>query len=415
MRASASGRAARRLVAAAAVVLALATVAAGVALGFAGPVRALPPAQPGAARPPGKSALFLLVEDKPRSSGRPPSGNRRRGQRVRGVPRGPLGARTSRALRPGRRRPDPPVDGDAGTTRASGSTSTRTGRTSSTSRPPRAAAARLQHDRPHPPLYHPIAAAVVAVGLDAGALGWMAALWGMLRLVLIWVGLERWLPESRLARVVALALAAVVPAAAHLDGMITNETLVMLLSAAVLVVAPSAIAAARTGRVGPMVGLALLLGLALMAKVSASVLRDSVAVAIGLEIAHAGRRRRGAGAARPGAAADRRCAGAGRHRGAVVRAQPGPLRADGAQRLRGIAEAEPGAIRGDAVLRSPAARLLRGLELRHLRSPDLSDRHQAERAVLPRAARDHVQRLLRLQLLGRRPVREAIAGCRRRA
>jgi hypothetical protein len=112
----------------------------------------------------------------------------------------------------------------------------------------------------------------------------MSALWGMLRLALIWVALERWLPESRLARVVALALAAVLPAAAHLDGMITNETLVMLMSAAVFVVAPSAIAGARTGRVGPMLGLAVLLALALMSKVSASVLVVSIAVAIGLEI-----------------------------------------------------------------------------------------------------------------------------------
>jgi hypothetical protein len=137
---------------------------------------------------------------------------------------------------------------------------------------------------PHPPLYHLIAAALVARGLDAGALGWLGALWGMLRLGLVWVALERWLPESRLARVVALALAAVLPAAAHLDGMITNETLVMLMSAAVFVVAPSAIAGARSGRVGPMLGLGLLLALALMSKVSASVLLVSIAAAIGLEI-----------------------------------------------------------------------------------------------------------------------------------
>ena len=125
---------------------------------------------------------------------------------------------------------------------------------------------------------------MVGRGLDAGALGWMAALWGMLRLGLVWVGLEKWLPESRLARVVALALSAVLPAAAHLDGMITNETLVMLMSAAVFVVAPSAIAGARTGRIGPMLGLGVLLALALMSKVSASVLIAAVAAAIGLEI-----------------------------------------------------------------------------------------------------------------------------------
>ncbi len=138
-----------------------------------------------------------------------------------------------------------------------------------------------------PPLFYVIAAAVVARGLDAGALGWLGALWGVARLALIWVGLEKWLPGSRLARVTALALAAVLPASAHLDGMITNETLLMLLSAAVIVVAPSAIAAARTGRVAPMVGLSLLLALALMSKVSASVLVMSIAVAVGLEIVRA--------------------------------------------------------------------------------------------------------------------------------
>jgi len=137
------------------------------------------------------------------------------------------------------------------------------------------------------PLYYVIAAAMVARGLDAGAVGWLGALWGVARLALIWAGLEKWLPESRLARVIALALAAVLPASAHLDGMITNETLVMLVSAAVFVAAPSAIAAARTGGVAPMVGLSLLLALAVMSKVSAFVLLVAIAGAIGIEIVRA--------------------------------------------------------------------------------------------------------------------------------
>jgi len=137
------------------------------------------------------------------------------------------------------------------------------------------------------PLYYVIAAAMVARGLDAGAVGWLGALWGVARLALIWAGLEKWLPESRLARVTALALAAVLPASAHLDGMITNETLVMLVSAAVFVAAPSAIAAARTGGVAPMVGLSLLLALAVMSKVSAFVLLVAIAGAIGIEIVRA--------------------------------------------------------------------------------------------------------------------------------
>ena len=185
---------------------------------------------------------------------------------------------------------------------------------------------------PHPPLYHLIAAVVVGRGLDAGALGWMAALWGMLRLGLVWVGLEKWLPESRMARVVALALAAVLPAAAHLDGMITNETLVMLMSAAVFVVAPSAIAGAdRPDGSDAGVGRAARAG------------ADEQGVGVG---ADRRRRRRdrsrdrphpaavgmGTGAARAGAAAHRRRAGLCRRRGAVVRAQRGPLRNGGAQR-----------------------------------------------------------------------------------
>ena len=206
---------------------------------------------------------------------------------------------------------------------------------------------------PHPPLYHLIAALVVGRGLDAGALGWMAALWGMLRLGLVWVGLEKWLPESRLARVVALALAAVLPAAAHLDGMITNETLVMLLSAAVLVVAPSAIAARANRPDRPDAGPGVLLALALMSKVSAPVLIGSVGAAIGLEIVRT----------RPPSVVDGRSRVRARRSSPVRWCWPPsrgrcscatwPLYGQAApSAYEGIAEAEPGAVRGDAVPRS---------------------------------------------------------------
>jgi 4-amino-4-deoxy-L-arabinose transferase-like glycosyltransferase len=139
----------------------------------------------------------------------------------------------------------------------------------------------------HPPLYYVIAAALVALGLDAGALGWLAALWGIARLVVIWAALEKWLPESRLARVAALAIAAVLPAAAHLDGMVTNEALGMLLAAIALLLVPSAIAGARTGRIAPMIRLAVVLGLAVLTKLTALILIVSVAAAVGLEILRA--------------------------------------------------------------------------------------------------------------------------------
>ena len=147
------------------------------------------------------------------------------------------------------------------------------------------------------------------------------------------------------------------PIGAHLDGMITNETLVMLMSAAVLVAAPAAIAAAREGRVAPVAGLALLLGLAVMSKVSALVLVISIAAAIGLEIARAGASWWQALRARL------RPLVAGTLVLAVV---AGPFFARnvalygqvGADRLRRFRQGEPGVVREDPVPRAPPARLL---------------------------------------------------------
>ncbi|HVV52974.1 MAG TPA: hypothetical protein VHO06_25155, partial [Polyangia bacterium] len=137
----------------------------------------------------------------------------------------------------------------------------------------------------HPPLYHVIAALLVGRGLGPGALGWLAVLLGILRLLVVWVGLERWLPESRLARVVALFTAAVLPAAVQLDGMVTNEPLSTLFCALAIVAAPAAIEGLRAGRVAPTAWLALWLGLALITKISAVVLVVSLLVAVAVDVA----------------------------------------------------------------------------------------------------------------------------------
>ncbi|HEX3903579.1 MAG TPA: glycosyltransferase family 39 protein [Polyangia bacterium] len=136
----------------------------------------------------------------------------------------------------------------------------------------------------HPPLYYLIGAALVKLGLGPGALGWLAALLGVCRLVVVWIGLERWLPESRLARVVALFTAAVLPVGVQLDGMVSNETLSTLLCALALVAAPAAVEAARAGRSKPVAWLALWLGLALITKVSATVLVLALLLALALDL-----------------------------------------------------------------------------------------------------------------------------------
>ncbi len=137
----------------------------------------------------------------------------------------------------------------------------------------------------HPPLYYFLLAAMIKAGLGLGAAGWLAALLGVVRLVVVWIGLERWLPESRLARVVALFTAAVIPVGVQLDGMVTNETLSTLLCALAIVAAPAAVEGARAGRVKPAAWLALWIGLAMITKFSASVLIAAVLLAAALDAA----------------------------------------------------------------------------------------------------------------------------------
>jgi hypothetical protein len=139
----------------------------------------------------------------------------------------------------------------------------------------------------HPPLYYFLAAMALRLGLGLGALGWLAALLGVGRLAVVWVGLERWLPESRLARCVALATAAVLPVGVQLDGMVSNETLSTLLCALAIVGMPAAVEGARTGRVKPFAWLALWLGLALITKISATALIAALVLALALEIRRA--------------------------------------------------------------------------------------------------------------------------------
>jgi hypothetical protein len=136
----------------------------------------------------------------------------------------------------------------------------------------------------HPPLYYLLAALQMKLGLAPGSLGWTAAVLGIGRLIVVWIGLERWLPESRLARVVALFTAAVLPVGVQLDGMVTNETLSTLLCALAIVALPAAVEGARTGRVKPAAWLALWIGLALITKISASALILALILAVALEI-----------------------------------------------------------------------------------------------------------------------------------
>jgi 4-amino-4-deoxy-L-arabinose transferase-like glycosyltransferase len=124
----------------------------------------------------------------------------------------------------------------------------------------------------HPPLYYWWAGRAVALGLSDQQLGIFSIACGVARLALLWLGLELCVP-NKLARRVALALAVVLPASVHLDGMMTSEALNNLLAVTAMLLVVAVWRTTRTrARLGWATALGLTLGLSLLTKVSGFVL-----------------------------------------------------------------------------------------------------------------------------------------------
>jgi hypothetical protein len=127
----------------------------------------------------------------------------------------------------------------------------------------------LSRETFQPPLYYLLAAAshlpmtrVAGLSIAAGAL----------RLLIVWLGLELYLP-SRLARCVALAVVAVLPASVHLDGMVGGEALSNLFAACAILLAPRLFCEGSRRR-------GMLLGCALGASLAAALLTKVSSLAI---------------------------------------------------------------------------------------------------------------------------------------
>lgn len=120
----------------------------------------------------------------------------------------------------------------------------------------------------HPPFFYVLAAALVRLGGGPSAVQMISIVAGMVRLPLLWLGFEIAMPGARVARRVALALAAVLPVAVHMDGTVSGESLGATLVALALVFVPSAFGEGRRATAaGVVVGI--VLGLALLTKVTA--------------------------------------------------------------------------------------------------------------------------------------------------
>ena len=141
----------------------------------------------------------------------------------------------------------------------------------------------------HPPLY-PLLAGLVARSTWTTPHDWAAIslFAGCLRLALIYVGLRLYLPGQRMARIVALAIAVVLPASVHSDVMLTNEPLSGLLVMVALVLVPPSFRAQGRSRWLAGAALGLALGLAALVKVSALVIVAAVGLGTLVELARNG-------------------------------------------------------------------------------------------------------------------------------
>src|SRR5262245_38730782 len=135
----------------------------------------------------------------------------------------------------------------------------------------------------HPPLYHVTAAGLVKLGVSYQNLTWLSFACGVIRLGLIWCGLE-WYLQRRPARIVALALAAVLPTSILIDGTVSNETMNGMFSAAAMLLLPRALRATGGRRWRFACALGLVIGLGALAKVSALVFLVVLGIGVVLDL-----------------------------------------------------------------------------------------------------------------------------------
>jgi hypothetical protein len=118
----------------------------------------------------------------------------------------------------------------------------------------------------HSPLYYYLAAVMLRLGAGIRGVQMISIVSGCVRLGIIWIGLRRFLPGLPMARVLALVLAAVLPAAVQLDGHVTNEALGTTIAAACVLLLPAV--ARREPLPRDVVLFFLVLGLAVLTKIS---------------------------------------------------------------------------------------------------------------------------------------------------
>jgi hypothetical protein len=136
----------------------------------------------------------------------------------------------------------------------------------------------------HPPLYYSLAAFLFNLGVSRAAMVWLSILFGGIRLLLIWAGLELFLPRWRIARVAALFLAGVIGASVHIDGMVYPEAMSGMWNAAIMLITAIVLRRTPDRRWRLCVLLGVCMGLAMLTKVSALVTIAALCAAAAFEL-----------------------------------------------------------------------------------------------------------------------------------
>lgn len=136
----------------------------------------------------------------------------------------------------------------------------------------------------HPPLFYTVAALLFSSGVSLANMAWLPVTCGVLRLGLTWAAIELYLPHSRWARAAALALAAVMAAAVHVDGMIYPEAVNCLWASLAVLLAPLAFRSPLRKRLRMAVLLGVVLGVELLTKVSGLTIVAALCLVAGLEL-----------------------------------------------------------------------------------------------------------------------------------
>ena len=131
----------------------------------------------------------------------------------------------------------------------------------------------------HPPLFYVTAATLLRLGVTEQQLVVMPIACGIVRLALIWLGLELFLAHSRVARLSALTLAAVIAASVHVDGMVHPEPLNGLWTTSAMLLAGAAFRSNGKARLGWACAAGVVLGIGMLTKISASIIVASIGVA----------------------------------------------------------------------------------------------------------------------------------------